>query len=107
MKSAASELHEIALDYRTRAYVEQLNAESETVAARIRNYDAIVAKYQGRVLFCTSMGFRGLSSPGVEGCGTSVALLDGLSFPVILKDANDRSGRQEFVGCAIVNGVDM
>lgn len=107
LKSAASKLHDIAEDYRTRAYVEQLRVESDTVATRVVNYDAIVAKYQGRVLFCTNMGFRGLSSPGVEGCGTTVALLDGLSYPVVLNDDKDHPGGHKLVGCAIVNGVDM
>jgi hypothetical protein len=107
LKSAANDLHDIAEDFKTRAHVEQLKVESDTVATRVVNYDAIVAKYQGRVLFCTNMGFRGLSSPGVEGCGTTVALLDGLSFPVVLNDDKDYPGRHKLVGCAIVNGVDM
>lgn len=107
LKSAASKLHDIADDYRTRAYVEQLKVESDTVTTRVVNYNAIVAKYQGRVLFYTNMGFRGLSSPGVEGCGTTVALLDSLSFPVVLNDDKDHPGGHKLVGCAIMNGVDM
>ncbi|KAH7115363.1 heterokaryon incompatibility protein-domain-containing protein [Dactylonectria estremocensis] len=102
LKAAATELNYITFDYWTHAEV----AESE--AARIRSYHALTAKFQGRCLFWTKKGFHGLSSPGVEGCGNAVVLLDGLSFPMVIRDVEgDDSGRARLVGCALIRGVDM
>jgi hypothetical protein len=102
LKAASIELHSIAFDYRTRAKVAELEASNEVVASRVRRYNSVVAQFQGRCLFWTKQGFHGLSSPGVGGCGHAVVLLDGLSFPMVVRDDD-----KQLVGCAIIRGVDM
>ncbi|KAM6523092.1 hypothetical protein FSOLCH5_003711 [Fusarium solani] len=108
LKTAATDLNYITFDYRTHAEVAESEAIDGTVAARIRRYHALTAKFQGRCLFWTKKGFHGLSSPGVEGCGNAVVLLDGLSFPMVTREVEgDDSGRARLVGCALIRGVDM
>ncbi|KAF2096238.1 HET-domain-containing protein [Rhizodiscina lignyota] len=108
LKAAGTELNEIAFDYRTRAEVDELGAVDRVVAARIQSFHSVAAKFWGRVLFETKQGFLGLTSPGVEFCGDAIAvLLDGLSFPVVMRDFDSSSGSGRFVGCTIVRGVEI
>jgi len=102
LKFASIELHSIAFDYRTRAKVAELEASDEVVASRVRRYNSVVAQFQGQCLFWTKQGFHGLSSPGVGGCGHAVVLLDGLSFPMVVRDDD-----KQLVGCAIIREVNM
>ena len=107
LKSAGTEHNAIAFDYRTRAEVSELQYVDPVVAARVRRYNEIADQYSGRCLFWTQQGFHGMTSPGVQFCDTAiVALLDGLSFPVVVRNA-DKTGRGRLVGCTIVRGVDM
>jgi hypothetical protein len=107
LKKVAKDLNDISNDYRTRAEVRELAANDERVAARSDNRRTIEAHFEDRVIFWTKKGFHGLSSPGVTGCGQVVVLLDGLSYPMVVKNVDNHSGRQQLVGCAIIRGVDM
>lgn len=52
--------------------------------------------FRGRYLLWTKGGFRGISCPGVETCcdeKSIVAIVDGLSFPLVVRDYDEKKGR--------------
>ena len=65
------------------------------------------AQFRGRQFFVTKAGLLGVSSPGVGDVrvGDQVALLDGMSFPLVARECGD--SRLLVVGCANVRGVKL
>ena len=108
LRSAGEQFHRLSLDWRVQAQVDDLESKDETVAARVRHNNVVKAHFSGRSLFRTRQGFYGLTAPGIELCeGADVLLLNGLSFPIVVKDFNKENGSGRLVGCAIVRGVDL
>jgi len=76
--------------------IERLASEVPSVASRVRHYNAVVDLFRGRSLLWTDGGFRGISCPGMETCcdGKSiVAIVDGLSFPVVVRPTMEKLAR--------------
>ncbi|KAK1750491.1 heterokaryon incompatibility protein-domain-containing protein [Echria macrotheca] len=108
LSSAGEELHRMSLDWRIQAQIDDLESRDEVVATRIRRNDAIRTHFNMRFLFRTRRGFHGLTAPGVEPReGDEVVLLDGLSFPVLVRSFKDNAYTGRFAGCAVVRGVDL
>lgn len=79
----------------------------EKAAAWSRVDEDRAAQFEGREFFVTKGGLLGLACPGVGKVkvGDRVVLLDGLSFPLVVRESGDGEGRLEVVGCANVKGV--
>lgn len=110
LRDAAVKLREIAFAPHMERQVKELASKNESVATRLRNYDAVVERFKGRFLIWTDRGFRGVTAPGVEYCCETkpiVLLLDGLSFPVIVRGFDEETGEGRLVGCAVIQSVDM
>jgi hypothetical protein len=108
LRSAGEQIHKLALDWRGQAQVDDLESKDELVAARVRHNITVRTHFSGRSLFWTRQGFHGLTTPGTELCeGADVLLLNGLSFPMVVKDFNQEECSGRLVGCAIVRGVDL
>jgi hypothetical protein len=108
LRSAGEQLHNLALDWRVQAQVDDLESKDELVAARVRQNATVRAHFSGRSLFWTRRGFHGLTTPGTELCeGADVLMLNGLSFPMVVNDFNQEKYSGRLVGCAIVRGVDL
>ncbi|EXK40791.1 hypothetical protein FOXG_20362 [Fusarium oxysporum f. sp. lycopersici 4287] len=110
LRDAAVKLREIAFGPQMERQLQELASKNESVETRLRNYDAVVERFKGRFLIWTDHGFRGVTAPGVEYCCNTkpiVLMLDGLSFPVIVRDFHAKTGEGRLVGCAIIQGVDM
>jgi hypothetical protein len=98
----------LVLDWRVQAQVDDLESKDELVATRVRQNVAVRTHFGGRSLFWTRQGFHGLTTPGAELCERAdVLLLNGLSFPMVVKDFNQEECSGRLVGCAIVRGVDL
>ncbi|KAK5124762.1 hypothetical protein LTR85_001475 [Meristemomyces frigidus] len=94
----------------TGTQIEELACAVPSVAARVSHYNTVIDLFRGRYLLWTDGGFRGISCPGVETCcdkKSIVAVVDGLSFPVIVRDFNDKTSEGWLAGCAIIRGADM
>ena len=65
------------------------------------------AQFRSREFFCTRTGLFGLAGPGVRGIrqGDSVALLDGLTFPLVVRRRGNST--VEVVGCANIRGLKL
>jgi hypothetical protein len=108
LRSAGEQLHKLALDWRVQAQVDDLESKDELVAARVRQNVTVRTHFSGRSLFWTRQGFHGLTTPGTELCERAdVLLLNGLSFPMVVKDFNQEECSGRLVGCVIVRGVDL
>jgi hypothetical protein len=108
LRSAGEQLRKLALDWRVQAQVDDLESKDEVVAARVRQNVTVRTHFSGRSLFWTRQGFHGLTTPGTELYeGADVLLLDGLSFPMVVKDFNQEEYSGRLVGCAIIRGVDL
>ncbi|KAF9777081.1 hypothetical protein IL306_004649 [Fusarium sp. DS 682] len=110
LQDTAVKLREIAFAPQMEQQWKELASKNESVATRVHNYNAVVERFKGRFLIWTDKGFRGVTAPGVEYCcGTQpvVLMLDGLSFPVIVRDFDAGTGEGRLVGCAVIQGVDM
>ncbi|KAE9380825.1 hypothetical protein N431DRAFT_449575 [Stipitochalara longipes BDJ] len=108
LRSAGEQLHKLALDWRVQAQVDDLESKDEIVAARVRYNTAVKTHFSGRSLFWTRQGFHGLTTPGTElSERADVLLLNGLSFPMLVKDFNQEKCRGRLVGCAIIRGVEL
>ena len=108
LRSAGEQLHKLALDWREQAQVDDLESKDEIVAARVRQNVAVKVQFDERSLFWTRQGFHGLTTPGTELCErANVLLLNGLPFPMLVKDFNQEECSGRLVGCAIVRGVDL
>jgi hypothetical protein len=108
IRSAGEQLHKLALDWRVQAQVDDLESKDELLAARVRQNVTVRTHFSGRSLFWTRQGFHGLTAPETELCETAdVLLLNGLSFPMVVKDFNQEDCSGRLVGCAIVRGVDL
>ena len=79
--------------------------------AEISHYDRFdeekAAQFRGRDFFRTRTGLFGVTSPGVRGVkpGDRVVLLDGLSFPLIVRSRGE--SRLVIVGSANIRGVKL
>jgi hypothetical protein len=94
----------------TTAQIEELVSAVPSVANHVSNCNTIVNLFRGRSLVWTDGGFRGITSPGADRCSDKksvVAIVDGLSFPVIVRDYNHETGDGWVAGCALIRGVDM
>ena len=94
----------------TTSQVNELSHTVPAIALRIRYYNTVLELFRGRILIWTHDGFRGICSPGVETCcdqKSVVAIVDGLSFPVIVRDYDEYAGTGWLAGCALIRGVDM
>ncbi|KAF5710299.1 hypothetical protein FMUND_9585 [Fusarium mundagurra] len=110
LRDTAVKLREIAFAPHMEQQWKELASKNESVATRLRNYDAVVERFKGRFLIWTDQGFRGVTAPGVKYCCETqpiVLMLDGLSFPVIVRDFDAKTGEGRLVGCAVIQGVDM
>ena len=94
----------------TTTQIEELVSAVSSVVTRVSHYSTIIDLFRGRYLLWTDGGFRGISCPGVETCcdkKSVVAIVDGLSFPVIVRDYDEKTGEGWLAGCALIRGVDM
>ena len=85
--------------------IDKLASEVPSVATRVSHYNTVLDLFSGRCLLWTKGGLRGITCPGVEPLvdrwysdahysdgNTIVAIVDGLSFPVIVRDHNEDTG---------------
>lgn len=94
----------------TTTQIEGLASAVPSIATRVSHCNTVIDLFRGRYLLWTDGGFRGISCPGVETCcdkKSIVAIVDGLSFPVIVCDYNEETGEGWLAGCALIRGVDM
>ena len=109
LQAAGEKLRGIYLSTTT-IQIEKLASVVPSVATRISRYKILIELFGGRYLIWTDRGFRGVSCPGVETCcdkKSVVAIIDGLSFPVIVRDYDEETGEGQLAGCALIRGVDM
>lgn len=108
LKFTTEKLYDLSLNSDIQAQTDDLVTKVDIVATRVRNSAAVCAHFSGRSLFWTKRGFYGLTCPGVEVCeGDEVMLLDGLSFPMVVRGFDEKEGRGKLVGCATVKGIDL
>jgi hypothetical protein len=94
----------------TTTQIEELASAVPSVATRVSHCNTVIDLFRGRYLLWTDGGFRGISCPGMETCcdkKSIVAIVDGLSFPVIVRDYDEETGEGWLAGCALIRGVDM
>lgn len=108
LRGAGQIIVDIASTPQIQTLVEQLEAVNASVAARVRGFVSLTTQFRGRSFFWTEKGFHGLVAPGVE-CREDdvVLLLDGMSFPVVARDFDERTGSGKLVGCGLVQGVKL
>lgn len=109
LQAAGEKLRGIYLSTTT-IQIEILASVVPSVATRVSRYNTLIELFRGRYLIWTDGGFRGVSCPGVETCcdeKSVVAIVDGLSFPVIVRDYDEETGEGQLAGCALIRGVDM
>jgi len=109
LQTAGEKLRNIYLST-TSTQIEDLAAAVPSVATRVSHYSTVIELFRGRYLLWTDGGFRGISCPGVETCcdkKSVVAIVDGLSFPVIVRDYDEKTGEGWLAGCALIRGADM
>lgn len=105
---AGEQFYSSTLDWSVQAQVDDLKSKEEVVGAKVRLSAAIKAHFSGRSLFCTQQGFHGLTAPGAElREEANLFLLNGLSFPMMVKDFNEEDGSGRLIGCAAIRGVDL
>ncbi|KAH8700055.1 heterokaryon incompatibility protein-domain-containing protein [Phaeosphaeriaceae sp. PMI808] len=94
----------------TTTQFEKLSSTIPVIATRMTHFNTVVELFRGRYLLWTDGGFRGITCPGVETCcdkKSIVAIVDGMSFPVIVRDYNQETGEGWLAGCAVIRGADM
>ncbi|KAH7361333.1 heterokaryon incompatibility protein-domain-containing protein [Pyrenochaeta sp. MPI-SDFR-AT-0127] len=94
----------------TNAQIQELAPAFPSIATRLSHYNTVIELFRGRSLVWTDGGFRGITCPGVEACCDNksvVAIVDGLSFPLIVRDYDEKTGEGWLAGCALIRGVDM
>ena len=109
LQMAGDKLRNIYLSTTT-TQIEELASAVPSIATRISHYNTVIDLFRGRYLLWTDGGFRGISCPGVEICcdkKSIVAIVDGLSFPLIVRDYDEKTGEGWLAGCALIRGVDM
>jgi len=84
---------------------DRINEAEEATWERLDEEKAV--QFRGREFFVTRSGLFGLTGPGVGGVrpGDGVVLLDGLTFPLIVRDRGD--SWLAVVGCAKIRGVEL
>lgn len=109
LQSAAKELQHVY--WSTAIYqMEGVASKVSSVATRVGHYYTVKDLFSGRSLLWTHGGFCGISCPGAEVCcdkKSIVAIVDGLSFPVIVCEYDEDTGEGSLAGCALIRGVDM
>ena len=109
LRNAGSNLRQVYFSI-TITQVQRLAATMPSIATRLGYYNTVLDLFRGRILIWTWGGFRGITCPGVETCcdGKSIiAIVDGLSFPVVVRDYDEETGEGWIAGCAVIRGVDM
>lgn len=109
LRTAGNDLRRI-YSSTTTTQIEKLASEVRSVATRVSHYNTVVHLFRGRYLLWTVGGFRGISCPGVEECcdqKSIVAIVDGLSFPAVVRDYDEETGEGWLAGCVLIRGVDM
>jgi hypothetical protein len=94
----------------TPVQIEELASKVPSVATCVSHCNTIIDLFRVRYLLWTHGGFRGISCPGVEICcdqKSIVAIVDGMSFPVIVRDYDEATGEGWLAGCALIRGVDI
>jgi len=94
----------------TPAMIKELSLEVPSIAARLDHHNTVIDLFCGRYLIWTRKGFRGISCLGVETCCDSdsvVMIVNGLSFPIIVRDYDEKAGEGLLAGCVLMQGVDM
>lgn len=94
----------------TSARIEELATTVPSIAKRLGHYEAVMNLFKGRSLLWTHGGFRGISCPGVEVCCDKmsvVAIIDGLSFPVVVRQYDEGTSEGRLAGFALIRGVNM
>ena len=109
LQSAAEELQYVY--WSTASYqMEEVASKVSSVATRVGHCSTVKDLFSGRSLLWTHGGFCGISCPGAEVCcdeKSIVAIVDGLSFPVVVCDYDEATGEGSLAGCALIRGVDM
>jgi hypothetical protein len=79
------------------------------MAARVTHYETVFNLFRGCYYLWTGGGFRGIACPGVETCDKEsiLAIIDSLSFPVVVRDYDEETGEGWLAGCALMRGIDM
>jgi hypothetical protein len=109
LQMAGNKLRDIYFSTTT-TQIEELASVVPSIATRISHCNTIIDLFGGRYLLWTHGGFRGVSCPGVEICcdkKSIIAIVDGLSFPLIVRDYDEETGEGWLAGCALIRGVDM
>jgi ankyrin repeat protein len=90
--------------------IDELALTVPSIAASLKHHGTVVDLFRGRHLLWTEGGLRGISCPGVEThCDQKsvLAVVDGMSFPVIVQDYEKETGEGWLDGFAVICGVDM
>ena len=93
----------------TATRMEELAPAVPSIAARLGHYKTVIDLFRGRSLIWTAGGFRGIGCPGVKSCcdeKSIIAIVDGMSFPLIVRDYDERTSEGWLAGCALIRGVD-
>lgn len=109
LQEAAKQLQQV-YHSTTISQIRELATEVQVLKYRLSWYDTVLELFRGRELLWTWDGFRGISCPGVEtrsGEDSIVVILDGLSFPAVVNDFNEKTGEGRLAGCVLLRGVDM
>jgi hypothetical protein len=81
-----------------------------SIATRYSHLKTVIDLFAGRQLLWTDGGFRGISCPGIEVCSDQksvVVIVDGLSFPLIVRDWDEKAEDGWLAGFAHFTGVNM
>ncbi|KAH7071872.1 heterokaryon incompatibility protein-domain-containing protein [Paraphoma chrysanthemicola] len=109
LKSASHELRRVYRSIGTRE-IESLADKVPSIAKRYEDLKTVIDLFAGRLLLWTDGGFRGISCPETEVCcddKTYVVIANGLSFPLLVRDLDEKTGEGWIAGFANIRGVDM
>ncbi|KAH7084157.1 heterokaryon incompatibility protein-domain-containing protein [Paraphoma chrysanthemicola] len=109
IQSAILELRKAYQSIGTRE-IESLAAKVPSIAKRYEDLKTVIDLFAGRLLLWTDGGFRGIGCPGTELCcdkKTYVVIVNGLSFPLLVRDLDEKTGEGWIAGFANIRGVDM
>ncbi|KIW08032.1 uncharacterized protein PV09_00976 [Verruconis gallopava] len=108
LRSAGERLKRLTENFEANVMFNDPDPTDESLKKKMRMSNAITTHYSGRYLFWTRRGLLGMTSPGVElKGGETLLMLDGLSFPVVARDFNEKQGRGRLSGCSIIQGFEL